>query len=56
MKRKETKTKAKPELEKLAAKFDDNLLDDDEDIFDIEFAVFKRDYYIQKFGFEKITR
>lgn len=55
-KRKEAKSKANPELEKLAAKFDDDLLSDDEDIFDTEFAMFKRDYYMQKFGYEEITR
>lgn len=54
-KRKEAKSKANPELEKLAAKFDDDLLSDDEDIFDTEFAMFKRDYYMQKFGYEEIT-
>lgn len=55
-KRKEAKSKANPELEKLAAKFDDDLLSGDEDIFDTEFAMFKRDYYMQKFGYEEITR
>lgn len=56
MERKKTKSKAKPELEKLAAQFDDDLLDEDEDIFDTEFAMFKRDYYVQKFEFEEINR
>lgn len=55
-KRKEPKSKANPELEKLAAKFDEDLVDEDEDIFDTEFAMFKRDYYMQKFGYEEITR
>lgn len=55
-KRKEAKSKTNPELEKLAAKFDEDLLGDDEDIFDTEFAMFKRDYYMQKFGYEEITR
>ena len=55
-KRKEAKSKTNPELEKLAAKFDGDLLGDDEDIFETEFAMFKRDYYMQKFGFEEITR
>lgn len=56
MERKKTKSKANPELEKLAAQFDGDLLDEDEDIFDTEFAMFKRDYYVQKFGFEEINR
>lgn len=55
-KRKEAKSKTNPELEKLAAKFDEDLLGDDEDIFDTEFAMFKRDYCMQKFGYEEITR
>ena len=55
-KRKEAKSKANPELEKLAAKFDEDLLTDDEDVFDTEFAMFKRDYYMQKFGYEEINR
>ena len=55
-KRKEPKSKVNPELEKLAAKFDEDLRDDDEDIFETEFAMLKRDYYMQKFGFQEISR
>lgn len=45
-KRKEVKSKANLEFEKFVVKFDDDLLSDDEDIFDIEFVMFKRDYYM----------
>jgi len=55
-KKKEAKTKGNPQLEKLAAKFDEDLPGDNEDIFDTEFAMFKRDYYMQKFGYEEINR
>lgn len=45
-KRKEVKSKVNLEFEKFVVKFDDDLLSDDEDIFDIEFVMFKRDYYM----------
>ena len=50
------KKKLNPELEKLAQKFEDELSDEEEDVFETEFAMFKRDYYIQKFGYEEVTR
>ena len=52
----EPKKKLNPELEKLAQKFEDELSDEEEDVFETEFAMFKRDYYIQKFGYEEVTR
>ncbi|KAJ7394677.1 5'-3' exoribonuclease 1 [Desmophyllum pertusum] len=55
-KAKQPKRKVNPELEKLAAKFDEDLSDDDEDIFETEFAMLKRDYYMQKLGYEEINR
>lgn len=55
-KRKEPNKKVNPELEKLAAKFDEDLRDDDGDIFETEFAMHKRDYYMQKFGYEEVNR
>ena len=45
-----------PELEKLAAKFDEDLSDEDEDVFETEFVMHKRDYYMQKLGYEEINR
>lgn len=50
--------KLNPELEKLAQRFDDELSDDDdeEDVFETEFAMYKRDYYMQKLGYEEINR
>ena len=50
------KKKLDPELEKLAQKFEDELSEEEEDVFETEFAMFKRDYYIQKFGYEEVTR
>ena len=55
-KRKQTKVKLNPEIEKLAAKFDEEQSDEDEDVFETEFAMHKRDYYIQKFGYEEVNR
>lgn len=53
---KQTKVKLNPEIEKLAAKFDEEQSDEDEDVFETEFAMHKRDYYIQKFGYEEVNR
>lgn len=52
---KQPKCKVNPELEKLAAKFDEDIKDDDVDPFETEFAMHKRDYYMQKFGYEEIN-
>lgn len=48
--------KMNPELEKLARKFDDELSDEEEDVFETEFAMHKRDYYMEKMGYEQVTR
>lgn len=57
VKAQQPKKKMNPELEKLARKFDDELSDDEEeDVFETEFAMLKRDYYTQKLGYEEITR
>ena len=45
-----------PELEKLARKFDDELSDEEEDVFETEFAMHKRDYYMEKMGYDQVTR
>ncbi|KAK2552969.1 5'-3' exoribonuclease 1 [Acropora cervicornis] len=52
----EPKKKVNPELEKLAEKFDDEFSDEEEDTFDVEFAMFKRDYYMQKLGYLEVNR
>ena len=52
----EPKKKVNPELEKLAEKFDDEFSDEEEDTFDVEFAMFKRDYYMQKLGYIEVNR
>ena len=52
----EPKKKVNPELEKLAEKFDDEFSDEEEDTFDVEFAMFKRDYYMQKLGYVEVNR
>ena len=49
------KKKINPELDKLAQKFDDEF-SDEEDTFEIEFAMFKRDYYMQKLGYVEVNR
>lgn len=56
VKAKEPKKKMNPELEKLAKTFDDELSEDEEDVFETEFAMFKRDYYMQKLGYEEVNR
>ena len=56
VKAKQPTKKMNPELEKLARKFDEELSEDEGDTFEIEFAVHKRDYYMQKFGYEEINR
>ncbi|XP_067051785.1 5'-3' exoribonuclease 1-like isoform X1 [Acropora muricata] len=52
----EPKKKVNPELEKLAEKFDEEFSDEEEDTFDVEFAMFKRDYYMQKLGYLEVNR
>lgn len=56
VKAKEPNKKMNPELEKLAKTFDDELSEDEEDVFETEFAMFKRDYYMQKLGYEEVNR
>lgn len=56
VKAKKPNRKMNPELEKLAGKFDDESSDEEEDVFETEFAMHKRDYYMQKMGYEEITR
>ena len=53
----EPKKKVNPELEKLAEKFDDEFSDEEEEnAFDIEFAMFKRNYYMQKLEYKEVNR
>ena len=56
VKTKEPNKKSNPELERLAQKFEDESSEDEEDVFETEFAMFKRDYYMQKFGYEEVNR
>ena len=56
VKAKKPDRKMNPELEKLARKFDDELSDEEEDVFETEFAMHKRDYYVEKMGYEQVTR
>ena len=56
VKAKESNKKMNPELEKLAKTFNDELSEDEEDVFETEFAMFKRDYYMQKLGYEEVNR
>lgn len=56
VKAKKPDRKMNPELEKLARKFDDELSDEEEDVFETEFAMHKRDYYMEKMGYEQVTR
>ena len=44
-----------PELHALSAQLDDND-DEDEDIFEIEFMMHKRNYYMDKMGFKVVDR
>ena len=52
----ESKKLMNPELEKLVQKFDDESSEDDEDVFETEFAMFKRDYYMQKLEYKEVNR
>ncbi|XP_068754427.1 5'-3' exoribonuclease 1-like isoform X2 [Montipora capricornis] len=52
----ESKKIMNPELEKLVQKFDDESSEDDEDVFETEFAMFKRDYYMQKLEYKEVNR
>lgn len=56
VKAKKPDRKMNPELEKLARKFDDELSDEEEDVFETEFAMHKRDYYMEKMGYDQVTR
>lgn len=52
----ESEDQLSPELAKLAAAMDDEEDEESEDVFEIEFAMHKKQYYRDKFEIEDINR